>query len=340
MSNAIVYYDGTNTIKEMSTTEVQYVADLLLADFNSSDTGTGTVSVNPGSTTGLTLIGTFTDTKGTNNPGTHPVGTSVQSTTFNFYQDLRSVTESISVRPVMTVIIGGSDGNLQEMPDANVNANFILQTQQRLVNSSGTFGLGSYKLQPSAPTDGTWVEKATITNQLSNASNSTKLWRKSAMGSTPTTIRPLKLDGTNLKQMTDAEVKQYTTRLRNQIRQGVGQYKLQANAPTSGGTWIIAGAQFDDTRYALANQNYTNTFSNTFSNTFTNTFAGFFSAVYNRFNPFNGGFQGSFAGSRTKFFTGSFTGFFTGFFSNSFTGLTVQNSTTTISNVKLWARIA
>ena len=63
-SNTIVYYDGTNTIKEMSTTEVQYVADLLLADFNSSDTGTGTVSVNPGSTSGLTLIGTFTDTKG------------------------------------------------------------------------------------------------------------------------------------------------------------------------------------------------------------------------------------------------------------------------------------
>jgi len=332
-SNVIVYYDGTNTIKEMSNTELEDVADVLLTSFNSSDTGTGTVSVNPGSTSGLTLIGTFTDTKGTNNPGTHPVGTSVQSTTFNFYQDLRSVTESISVRPMMNT----SDNHLQQMPDSNVNSDFILRTQQRLVNS-GTFGIGSYKLQPSAPTDGTWVEKATITNQLANTSNSTKLWRKSATGSTPTTIRPLKFDGTNLQTMTGDEIRQYVTRLRNRIRQGIGQYKLQANAPTSGGTWVVAGAQFDDTRYALANETYTSTVPKTFSNTFNNTFVNTFHANYNRF--FNGRFGGSFSGSRTRFFSNTFTGFFTGFFTNSFTGLTVQSSTTTISNVKLWARIA
>ena len=117
-----LYQQQVNTQTITISTLCQYVADLLLADFNSSDTGTGTVSVNPGSTSGLTLIGTFTDTKGTNNPGAHPVGTSVQSTTFNFYQDLRSVTESISVRPIMN----RGDNDLQEMPDANVNANFIL----------------------------------------------------------------------------------------------------------------------------------------------------------------------------------------------------------------------
>ena len=337
-NNVIVYYDGSNTIKEMSNTELEYVSDLLLADFNSSNTGTGTVSVNPGSTTGLTLIGTFTDTArpGSNTPGTHPVGTTINSiATFNFYQDLQSVTENITVRPMMNTT--GND--LQRMPDSNVNSDFILRTQQRLVNS-GTFGIGSYKLQPSAPTDGTWVEKATLTNTLSNASNTTKLWRKSATGSTPTTIRPLKFDGTDLQRMTDAEIKQYTPRLRNQIRQGVGQYKVQTNAPTSGGTWVIAGAQFDDTVYQVANQNFTSNFSNTFSGTFTNTFAGFFSSTYNRFQPFSGAFQGSFSGSRTKFFTGSFTGFFTGFFTGSFTGLTVQSSTQSQSNVKLWARIA
>ena len=337
-NNVIVYYDGANTIKEMSNTELEYVSDLLLADFNSSNTGTGTVSVNPTSTTGLTLIGTFTDTArpGSNTPGTHPVGTTINSiATFNFYQDLQAVTENITVRPMLN----NSANDLQRMPDANVNSDFILRTQQRLVNS-GTFGIGSYKLQPSAPTDGTWVEKATLTNTLSNASNTTKLWRKSATGSTPTTIRPLKFDGTDLQRMTDAEIKQYTPRLRNQIRQGVGQYKVQTNAPTSGGTWVIAGSQFDDTVYQVANQNFTSNFSNNFSGTFTNTFAGFFSSTYNRFAPFSNAFQGSFSGSRTKFFTGSFTGFFTGFFTGSFTGLTVQSSTQSQSNVKLWARIA
>ena len=47
-NNVIVYYDGSNTIKEMSNTELEYVSDLLLADFNANG-GTGDVSVNPGS---------------------------------------------------------------------------------------------------------------------------------------------------------------------------------------------------------------------------------------------------------------------------------------------------
>ena len=130
-NNVIVYYDGSNTIKEMSNTELEYVSDLLLADFNANG-GTGDVSVNPGSTTGLTLIGTFTDTArpGSNTPGTHPVGTTINSiATFNFYQDLQSVTENITVRPMMNTT--GND--LQRMPDSNVNSDFILRTQQRLV---------------------------------------------------------------------------------------------------------------------------------------------------------------------------------------------------------------
>jgi len=326
-------------IQEMDSSDKDYIEHVILTDFNSLDSGVGTLAVNPASTSGLTLIGSFVDTKRPDAVGTHPVGTSVTTvSTFNFYQDLQSASESITnaIRPV--ALDGSAD--IQRMSDSEVNDDFIFSTQQNLYGS----GVGSYKLQPSAPTDGTWVSKGTITDtKISGGTNTSQLWRKSAPASTPTTVRPLKfvVSSGSLREMTDTEIKKFTPRLRNRIvANGIGTYKVQANAPTSGGTWVQMGDTFTDTRHQVANQSYTSSFSNTFTNTFTNTFAGFFSSTYNRFHPFAGFFQGSFAGSRTKFFTGSFTGTFTGFFTGSFTGLTVQSSTENVSSAKLWVRVA
>ena len=326
-------------IQEMDSSDKDYIEHVILTDFNSLDSGVGTLAVNPASTSGLTLIGSFVDTKRPDAVGTHPVGTSVTTvSTFNFYQDLQSASESITnaIRPVAL----DDSANIQRMSDSEVNNDFIFSTQQNLYGS----GVGSYKLQPSAPTDGTWVSKGTITDtKISGGTNTSQLWRKSAPASTPTTVRPLKfvVSSGSLREMTDTEIKKFTPRLRNRIvANGIGTYKVQANAPTSGGTWVQMGDTFTDTRHQVANQSYTSSFSNTFTNTFTNTFAGFFSSTYNRFHPFAGFFQGSFAGSRTKFFTGSFTGTFTGFFTGSFTGLTVQSSTENVSSAKLWVRVA
>ena len=326
-------------IQEMDSSDKDYIEHVILTDFNSLDSGVGTLAVNPASTSGLTLIGSFVDTKRPDAVGTHPVGTSVTTvSTFNFYQDLQSASESITnaIRPV--ALDGSAD--IQRMSDSEVNNDFIFSTQQNLYAS----GVGSYKLQPSAPTDGTWVSKGTITDtKISGGTNTSQLWRKSAPASTPTTVRPLKfvVSSGSLREMTDTEIKKFTPRLRNRIvANGIGTYKVQANAPTSGGTWVQMGDTFTDTRHQVANQSYTSNFSNTFTNTFTNTFAGFFSSTYNRFQAFTGSFIGSFSGSRTKFFTGTFTGTFTGFFTGSFTGLTVQSSTENVSSAKLWVRVA
>ena len=326
-------------IQEMDSSDKDYIEHVILTDFNSLDSGVGTLAVNPASTSGLTLIGSFVDTKRPDAVGTHPVGTSVTTvSTFNFYQDLQSASESITnaIRPV--ALDGSAD--IQRMSDSEVNNDFIFSTQQNLYAS----GVGSYKLQPSAPTDGTWVSKGTITDtKISGGTNTSQLWRKSAPASTPTTVRPLKfvVSSGSLREMTDTEIKKFTPRLRNRIvANGIGTYKVQANAPTSGGTWVQMGDTFTDTRHQVANQSYTSSFSNTFTNTFTNTFAGFFSSTYNRFQAFTGSFIGSFSGSRTKFFTGTFTGTFTGFFTGSFTGLTVQSSTENVSSAKLWVRVA
>ena len=326
-------------IQEMDSSDKDYISHVLLTDFNSLDSGVGTLAVNPASTSGLSLIGSFVDTKRPDAVGTHPVGTSVTTvSTFNFYQDLQSASESITnaIRPV--ALDGSAD--IQRMSDSEVNDDFIFDTQQNIYEG----GVGSYKLQPSAPTDGTWVSKGTITDtKISGGTNTSQLWRKSAPATTPTTVRPLKfvVSSGSLREMTDTEIKKFTPRLRNRIvANGIGTYKVQSNAPTSGGTWVQMGDTFIDTRHQVANQSYTGFFSNTFSGTFTNTFAGFFSSTYNRFQAFTGSFIGSFSGSRTKFFTGSFTGFFTGTFTNNFTGLTVQSATENVSTAKLWVRVA
>ena len=326
-------------IQEMDSSDKDYIEHVILTDFNSLDSGVGTLALNPASTSGLTLIGSFVDTKRPDAVGTHPVGTSVTTvSTFNFYQDLQTASESITnaIRPV--ALDGSAD--IQRMSDTEVNDDFIFSTQQNLYGS----GVGSYKLQPSAPTDGTWVSKGTITDtKISGGTNTSQLWRKSAPASTPTTVRPLKfvVSSGSLREMTDTEIKKFTPRLRNRIvANGIGTYKVQANAPTSGGTWVQMGDTFTDTRHQVANQSYTSNFSNTFTGTFTNTFTGFFSSTYNRFHPFAGYLIGSFSGSRTKFFTGTFTGTFTGFFTGSFTGLTVQSSTENVSSAKLWVRVA
>jgi hypothetical protein len=329
--------DSGSTIQEMSATDKNYIEHVLLSDFYAAgDTGTGTVSINPADTTGLTNIGSIVDTKVGDAPGTAvPGGTTITTVTYVFYQDLQTVSESVTAatRPLMI----DSTTNLQRMGATKVDADFLASTQSNLVNS----GIGMYKLQSSAPTDGTWVAKGTITNELQTGTNTTyKLWRKSAAASAPTTVRPVKFSSGTMQELTDTEIKQFTARLKNKIKAGVGQYKVSASAPTSGGTWAIAGTAFLDTRFALANQDYARTYTGTYTNTFSNTFTGFFAGSRQRFSPYTGASLGTFNGNYSNTFTGFFTGTFTGNYVGTTAKLTVQNTQETISTYYLWVRTA
>ena len=64
-------------IQEMDSSDKDYIEHVILTDFNSLDSGVGTLAINPSSTSGLTLIGSFVDTRRPDAVGTHPVGTSV-----------------------------------------------------------------------------------------------------------------------------------------------------------------------------------------------------------------------------------------------------------------------
>jgi hypothetical protein len=353
------------SLKQMSGTDYDYTTYQILNTFAASDTGVGTFSVNPASTTGLTSVGTFTDTYyDVGAPGTHPVGTTVTSTTYTFYQDLQSAAESLT-RPVEY------NSGLKEQIDANLNADAITVATANLVAN----GQGSYALTPSSPVGGTWVAKSTITNFTYTAnSNVTYLWRKTAPATVPSALRPLKINATSpisTKEMSDAEIQTLTARFRNQIvSTGIGKYAVQTSAPVSGGTWVTQGAAFSDTRNTISaigytgsySGGYTGSYSGTYQTTFTGSYTGSFTGSYSgaytgSYRTFYVGFLGTlytgyytgfysgtysrgFSGGYVGSFTGSYSGTYTGSYSGTYTGNTLDATTTTISTVSLWMRTA
>lgn len=338
---AFLKNDETTTpdsLKAATGTDYNYSVDEILLGFVASDTGVGTLSVNPASTVGLTSIGSFVDTYYPYDQNQHPVGTTITTTTYTFYQDLQSASETLT-RPVEF-----STGAVREQDDTALNADLISTALSNLV----AFGVGSYQLSPSAPVGGTWVAKSTITNNLDvNESNVTYLWRKTAAASVPTTIRPLKINATSpvsVKEMSDAEILTLTARLRNRIvATGIGKYAVQSTAPVSGGTWTTAGAQFVDTTrtqsliayngtyagtYAGSyNQSFSGSYTGTFSGAYAGTYQGLVALQYSR--AFTGAYSRAFTGiystTSKRFFAGfqgtqTFTGNYTGFYSSTYTG--------------------
>jgi len=357
-----------DSIKQMTDAEMDYIVHRILTSFASSDTGVGTVQVNPASTTGLTLIGTFNDTY-TDPVGTHPT-TTVYTAAYSFYQD-RQVAAETFIKPLFVDTTTTPD-SLKEQ-NTELNTTIIARALANLVNQ----GIGSYYFSTTAPAGGTWTAKATITDNtdISTTQNTIYLWRKTAAASIPATVRPLKNDTTttpdSLKEMTDAEIDDLVDRLRNQIvSTGVGTYDLVAGAapvaPTPG-TWIQVGLTFADDRRNFASIGYTSSYSGNYTGSYTGTFTGNYSQAFsgtytgtytgNYTGPtyysgfagaptkaYTGNYSGNYTGSYTGTFSGNyskaFSGTYTGPYSTTFSGSTVQTATSTINYRSLFLRIA
>ena len=328
-------------LQEMTEGEInQYLSYVITNKFASDTDGTGTAELNVDTANALTgtSIGTWTNTIRNDAIGTHPTAGTTTDTTYYFKQVTAAASESITNRPV------GWDSAIKEYTDAGLDTDILDKVIEDMVTSTG-YTVGQYSLAASAPAGGTWTSRATITDSNQGGSTNLYLWQKTA----PTTaansdLASLKLDGTNVKMMSAAEIEQMVPNFRNRIiDSGIGTYKLQASAP-AGGTWVQMGDDLTDTRQEVASENYAGTYTGaftgnyvgdyvgsyvgakTYSGSYTGSFSGDYAGNYVGTSAYSGAYSGTytttnaytifysgFAGG-TNYYTGYFTGFYTGFY--------------------------
>ncbi len=291
-------------LQTMTDAEVKnYIANVITEKFAAVTDGTGTAEINiatnnsgPG-----TSIGNFTDTTRTEAIGTHPASGTTLTTTYYAKQVTAAASESITNRPVAW------DSHLEEMSDSDIDGVMDLVINAMVNETSYT--AGQYRLQATAPTGGTWVSRYTITDVALGGNTVTYLWQKTVASSSPNSdYTPLRLfNGSNCKQMSESEIEQMLPNFRNRIIDtGIGTYKLQETAPTSGGTWIQMGNSFSDTREQIAPQNYAGNYAGNFTGNFTGNYSGSYGGVAN----YSGTYTGNF--SSISYYSSSFSGTFSG----------------------------
>ena len=139
-----VNYNGSlfDGFKEMSDSDLDTVADLILDEFTDNPTTTGHLVVNAQS--GWTDVGTFVDTYRDDAIGAHPASTTINSENYVFRQNQAGVTPNVSARPLHVKYNGSDMEGLIEQTDTYVANNIINRVQLKLAS----FSQGTYKLQP------------------------------------------------------------------------------------------------------------------------------------------------------------------------------------------------
>ena len=328
-------------LQEMSDAEInQYLSYVITNKFASDTNGTGTAELNVDTANALTgtSIGNWTNTIRNDAIGTHPTAGATTNTTYYFKQVTAAASESITNRPV------GYDSAIKEYTDAALDTDVLDKVIEDMVTGTG-YTVGQYSLAATAPAGGTWTSRATITDSNQGGSTNLYLWQKTA----PTTaanadLASLKLDGTNVKMMSAAEIEQMVPNFRNRIiDSGIGTYKLQASAPGTG-TWVQMGDTLTDTRQEVASQDYAGTYTGAFSGNYVGDYVGSYVGAKTYSGSYTGSFSGNYAGNYvgtsayagaysgayarteaytlfysgyaggTNYYTGYYTGFYTGYF--------------------------
>lgn len=367
-----VVYDANENfsrLQEMSDTEQEYLVELLCTKLANDYFGDGTALITINDAQGGDTFGTFVDNYRPNLVGSHPVSTTINSTTYTFRQKMQYVSGN-DVRPVRYT----SGGVRASTPSADLYPIYLLMNQH-----IGNQGVGAYRLQlkgAALPTsDGrTWVQVGPDIVDTLRSGNTTYALYHCIGQTTPTEHRPLKIDTDSdpvaLKEMTDDEIATllyyytyYITRVAFTFgpKKYGGQYIMTASLPSNiTGTWVQMGDTISDKYNAVENVAYTGTYTNTFSGTYSGTvnktFSGNYAGTYSKYeaevrNLYYAGklaaqyvgyylhsYTGTYAGSRVKSYTGSYSGSRSYDYTGSYTGLTVVDTVTDGSKAKLYFR--
>ena len=304
-------------LQEMTDTEIeQYYSATLLKDFadNTDGTGVGELNVTTDGSGSGTTIGSITDTKRDDAIGTHPTdGATTNVNVYTFKQVNSTASESITNRP-LGYESSGTIG-IHEFTDSELDTDILDKVLGDLV-AQGNYVTGQYTLASSAPSGGTWTSRYTLVDTQVDETEDTKyVWQKTAATTAAASdYKPLKLDGTSVKEMTVAEIEQVVPNMRNRITDStIGTYALQATAPASG-TWVQQGDAFSDTRHEVGSQNYTGNYSGNYTGGYTGakTYAGSYSGNY------TGAYTGNYVG--TSAYSGAYSGSYSGNYAADYSG--------------------
>ena len=316
-------------LQQMSVEEVKnYIAQTLTVSFGANSDGTGTAEINitTNDSGSGTTIGTFSDTDRQEATGTHPATGAVDTVTYTAKQVTGVAAENITNRPLKY------DDGIKELTDAQIDTEILDYAINAMVSET-TYTAGQYKLQPTAPSGGTWVSRYTLTDVANGGNTTTYLWQKTAATTlSDSNLKPLKLiDTKDVKEMSSSEILQMLPNFRNRIiDSGLGTYKVQSSAPVSGGTWVELGDQFADTREQVTPQNYLGNFSGNYAGTFSGSrnysgnyagnFSGNYTGTFSGSRNYSGNYQGNYLGTYSQNFSGTYTLFFGGFVGGNFVG--------------------
>ena len=320
-------------LQEMTDTEIeQYYSAILLKDFSDNTDGTGVGELNvttDGSGSGTT-IGSITDTKRDDAIGTHPTdGATTNVNVYTFKQVNSTASESITNRP-LGYESSGTIG-IHEFTDSELDTDILDKVLGDLV-AQGNYVTGQYTLASSAPSGGTWTSRYTLVDTQVDETEDTKyVWQKTAATTAAASdYKPLKLDGTAVKEMSVAEMEQIVPNMRNRITDStIGTYALQATAPASG-TWVQQGEAFTDTRHEVGSQSYTGNYSGnytggytgakTYSGSYSGSYTGAYTGNYVGTSNYSGAYSGSYSGNYAADYSGYAGTSYAGTYSGSYTG--------------------
>ncbi len=323
-------------LQQMSVNEVKnYIAQTLTVSFGANADGTGTAEINitTNNSGSGTSIGTFVDTDRTEATGTHPATGDVDTVTYTAKQVTAAASENITNRPLKY------DAGIKELTDEQIDTEILDYAINAMITET-TYTAGQYKLQPTAPSGGTWVSRYTLTDVANGGNTTTYLWQKTAATTlSDSNLKPLKLINTkDVKEMSSGEILQMLPNFRNRIiDSGIGTYKVQSSAPVSGGTWVDLGSEFADTREEVSPQNYLGNFTGGYAGSFSGSrnYSGNYEGAYSGAfaNNFSGGYVGpaNYSGNYSQGFSGNYIGqyvggaAYTGAYSSAFSGTYSRN---------------
>ena len=332
MSRLPLKYKSGNDVQEITTAEhnyLAYLAGLELETVSSSHSETALGSLGKTNQSDDILIGGLTNTVYDGNVGDH--GTlAITTTTTNIYQQGGSYSEHADFRfPLYQKQTSGQQ-EIQEFNDADELA--LGETLAGIIYTNDY--PGTYKLGSSAPSSDYTIAIANVMTdtRTTGADIVYNLYQRETI-SAPTEIDLMAVargssspynakTGTyrGLIIMADAQRKETAKgcldrhlAANTSSNLGIGSYVIRSStqgAPTETGTWVAKGTA-TDTRNAIADANYTNTFSGTpVTKNFTGTFAGTYTSTSNRITRTSN--ISTYTTSTNTSFPSNFTGTYTG----------------------------